>query len=353
MDWFYYDENGKKVGPFKVAQIRELVAIRIIKRDTKIENANGRQAFAGTMQGLDFPPDPIPKPVPPALVISEIVPTVPKATVPVPPKQQLDDIFAIATEIATYDSVPKPQLTSIVFCRHCSKEIPQESRFCPSCGESNEQPSHAFCRHCGKELASDSRFCPSCGGERTGATPVPAWSQASQQVDSPNPIPQNSYSGPNKIKEVVVFEGQPDGFGGVIGQWVAFVLVILVLICICLSIPSDKIEAVIPVLAVMFLPLIIGIPLYVLVAVSSTKLTITNKKSILFHGIFTRTEVELLHTDIKSIVISQGLIQRLFNVGTVYIATSATSLAAGIVASRFSNPDAIKRIIQRYQNKSS
>ena len=48
MDWYYYNENGEKVGAFTVKQIRELVSKGVIKRDTVIENANGRSQTAGS-----------------------------------------------------------------------------------------------------------------------------------------------------------------------------------------------------------------------------------------------------------------------------------------------------------------
>jgi uncharacterized membrane protein YdbT with pleckstrin-like domain len=104
--------------------------------------------------------------------------------------------------------------------------------------------------------------------------------------------------------------------------------------------------------AVFFLLLLVfTLELNVFLTTISTKLTITNKKTTLWHGIFTRTEVELLHSDIRSVVIRQGLLQRLLGVGTVAVATAATSLAAGITAFRFRNPDKIKKIIQQYQSK--
>ena len=290
MEWFYSDDKGVKIGPITVAQIRELVKQRVIKKNTVIENGNGRRVVAGETKGLEFPPEPVPIPVTPE----------PVQTVPVPPVQQ----------------------TSKVFCRHCGENIPHDSRFCPSCGE------------------------------KTDNSPVPVQPQPVQQVYSPHPIPQSPFSESNNNEEVIVFEGQPDGFRGFIEIWIVAVIWSCVNMFMFMLIRGDEFQTQEILLLFLFaIPPFVIISLYVFLTVISTKLTITNKKSILKHGIFSRTEVELLHSDIKSIVIRQGIIERLVNVGTVYIATAATSLAAGIRASKFSNPDAIKRMIQQYQSK--
>ena len=118
MDWYYYNEKGEKIGAFSVTQIRELVKQGVIKWGTVIENANGRQALAGTMKGLDFPQEPVSV-----------------ALIPVPPVQQLDNLYAIAHETATYDTTPKPQPISSLLCPHCDNGILQDAIFCTNCGK--------------------------------------------------------------------------------------------------------------------------------------------------------------------------------------------------------------------------
>ena len=46
-------------------------------------------------------------------------------------------------------------------CQHCGREISQDAKFCPFCGEptaANLGP----CPHCGKPVAADAKYCPHC-----------------------------------------------------------------------------------------------------------------------------------------------------------------------------------------------
>ncbi|MCV6638053.1 PH domain-containing protein [Candidatus Albibeggiatoa sp. nov. NOAA] len=54
-------------------------------------------------------------------------------------------------------------------------------------------------------------------------------------------------------------------------------------------------------------------------------LTITEKRTILQKGFFSRHISEVFHTNIRSIEIEQTLIQRLFNTGTIRLASAASS----------------------------
>ena len=103
MDWYYYSDNGEKIGPFKVKEIRDHVKNGIIQKNTILENANGRSAAAGTIKGLDFPPE----------------------TIPVPPIES--------------EHNQKSQQSSNIFCRQCGSELPSNSKFCSSCGKSTDE----------------------------------------------------------------------------------------------------------------------------------------------------------------------------------------------------------------------
>lgn len=55
-------------------------------------------------------------------------------------------------------------------CPNCGADIPDDRRFCASCGSPIPQPEapvaeaeKKFCHNCGAELAADSLFCEKCG----------------------------------------------------------------------------------------------------------------------------------------------------------------------------------------------
>ena len=80
----------------------------------------------------------------------------------------------------------------------------------------------------------------------------------------------------------------------------------------------------------------------------STKLTITNKKVILYHGFFVRKKIEVSHSQIRGVVIHLGLLERVFGVGSVILTTSVNRKTR-IKACRYLNPEFIQRMIQWYQ----
>ena len=72
-------------------------------------------------------------------------------------------------------------------CQQCGGELPEQSRFCPSCGSEvvpEETRSQAAddgddigtiaCRRCGDDIPGEARFCPSCGATTTEPREVPA-----------------------------------------------------------------------------------------------------------------------------------------------------------------------------------
>lgn len=47
-------------------------------------------------------------------------------------------------------------------CNSCKCDIPQNSAFCPYCGQKTTPPV-TFCNQCGTKLAGDFKFCSACG----------------------------------------------------------------------------------------------------------------------------------------------------------------------------------------------
>ena len=53
-----------------------------------------------------------------------------------------------------------------MYCKNCNRELPDDSLFCPYCGEETvdkNQKASNLCSSCGKEIPEDSEFCPFCG----------------------------------------------------------------------------------------------------------------------------------------------------------------------------------------------
>ena len=96
------------------------------------------------------------------------------------------------------------------------------------------------------------------------------------------------------------------------------------------------------------LPLFLLIILYV--RCLTTKLIITNHKTVLRKGILSKHTTELLHEHIRSVGVSQRFMDRIFNVGRIDIST-ASSGSAEISVSGMVDPEKIKRLIQQYQRR--
>lgn len=78
------------------------------------------------------------------------------------------------------------------------------------------------------------------------------------------------------------------------------------------------------------------------------KLTITNKRSIGRHGLLSKRTSEVLHRDIRNVIVDQGVFQRIFKTGTVAIA-SAGHGGMEIVAHGMPYPNRIKSIIDSHR----
>ncbi|MGO9952887.1 MAG: zinc-ribbon domain-containing protein [Dissulfurispiraceae bacterium] len=79
-------------------------------------------------------------------------------------------------------------------CRVCGKELADEFKFCPHCG--NEKTTKTVCPECGKELSIEFSYCPYCGeafapeaSEIESLSPPPEINHVTdEQNDQPAPI---------------------------------------------------------------------------------------------------------------------------------------------------------------------
>lgn len=99
--------------------------------------------------------------------------------------------------------------------------------------------------------------------------------------------------------------------------------------------------------AVVLVIVLIVMAVWKLVSLAET-LEITNKRSILRRGIFSRSTTEVVHNDIRNFQISQTFIQRILRVGTIGI-SSAGQDAVEIVMHDAARPDEVRRIIDLYR----
>ena len=80
----------------------------------------------------------------------------------------------------------------------------------------------------------------------------------------------------------------------------------------------------------------------------STELTITNLRTRLHKGWFSRSITEVWHRDVRNVQLYQTFFQRMLNTGRVGISSAAQS-GIEIDARGMSNPDQIKELIDGYR----
>ena len=80
----------------------------------------------------------------------------------------------------------------------------------------------------------------------------------------------------------------------------------------------------------------------------NTTLIVTDKRTILRQGLLSRYTNEVMHTHIRNIQIQQNMIERLFNIGTIKIASAGTG-DIEISVSGIPAPNRIKAVIDHYR----
>lgn len=78
------------------------------------------------------------------------------------------------------------------------------------------------------------------------------------------------------------------------------------------------------------------------------RITITNKRCIYRTGFFSKATTEVLHDHVRNITIEQGLMDRIFKVGNMGIASSGQE-GIEIYVKRIPHPTEVKRVIDLYR----
>ncbi len=110
-------------------------------------------------------------------------------------------------------------------CQYCNTEIPDNSSFCPHCGQkaapAENGPEKKFCDNCSAPLEPGQSFCPGCGKPVNGdPQPDPSFGQDSQ-----------AYSAPYNASATAGQQPRPKKKTGLIVAIVIICLVVLAGIC--------------------------------------------------------------------------------------------------------------------------
>jgi len=132
-NFFYYDANGQKQGPFNGQQLQELATQGAISPTTPLETDGGQKGTAGQIRGLNF------------------------NTVAPPPFAPIVQPVSIQTQSIN------------LFCTNCGSPVSEHAITCPSCG-ANPFKQRKFCRRCGIALNPDQGMCIKCGAAISSMT---------------------------------------------------------------------------------------------------------------------------------------------------------------------------------------
>lgn len=100
-------------------------------------------------------------------------------------------------------------------------------------------------------------------------------------------------------------------------------------------------------IAVLIIPALIGILMLIVLwaKIKYTEAVITNKRTIIRTGVFSRTIIEIPHSRLETIQVTQSFFGRIFNYGDVFLAGSNIALKNKI--SSIKNPESFRLELNR------
>lgn len=79
------------------------------------------------------------------------------------------------------------------------------------------------------------------------------------------------------------------------------------------------------------------------------RLIITTRRIVDREGLFSKRTSEIMYKDIRNVVVNQSFIDRMLNVGTIAISTSASENGVEIYMEHLAKPHEIKKVIDLYR----
>ncbi len=204
-----------------------------------------------------------------------------------------------------------------------------------------------YCRHCTQSIEAPGEMlgqlidCPSCGASievRPPPKSPPPTMSAAQVSPQENP--------PAPGREVTEYESHPAMFRNkpfFFSLVVSFPLIVGIFIAVG-SGPTMGFSGFITMFLLFSGPILL---IWRLSTLCST-LTITNKRSIYRRGLLSKRTTEVRHRDIHNLQVSQGLLQRIFDTGTLGISSSGQS-GIEIEACGMPDPNKVKAILDKFR----
>lgn len=101
----------------------------------------------------------------------------------------------------------------------------------------------------------------------------------------------------------------------------------------------------------LFIPMgvgMFGLIIWWWIARYTASLEITTKRTIMHHGLFSRSTSEVVHDNIRNVTVDQSFLQRVYKVGKLGIASSGQD-GIEIQVNHLPNPDKLREIIDLYR----
>lgn len=169
-----------------------------------------------------------------------------------------------------------------------------------------------ICSGCGVQIADNSAFCPKCGA-KVGAAPTGDLSTDRASLEPENPFARSSSA---TDEEATLWSG---GYSGkaMVGSWIAAIIVSAGLGAGAIFAPPG---------APIFIGVIVLIWFALIIVLVYRKMSIhydvTSHRFNHQSGILTRTSDRIEMIDIDDVTFTQGIVERMFNVGTIKLSSS-------------------------------